>query len=79
MYPQRAVKGQALADFLADHPIPDDRELNDDFPRQGVVYIDILPPWEMYFDGATRRDGAAAEVVFIFPEKHILPYSFVLT
>jgi len=22
--PQKAVKGQALADFLADHPIPDD-------------------------------------------------------
>jgi len=33
----------------------------------------------MYFDGAARRDGAGAGVVFVSPEKHILPYSFVLT
>ena len=26
---QKAVKGQALANFLADHPIPDEWELND--------------------------------------------------
>ena len=77
--PQRATKGQALADFLADHPIPDDWELNDDLPGEDVFYIDILPPWEMYFDGAARRDGAGAGVVFVSPEKHILPYSFVLT
>ena len=79
MYPQKAVKGQALTDFLADHPIPDDWELNDDLPGEGVFYIDILPPWEMYFDGAARRDGAGAGVVFVSPEKHILPYSFGLT
>ena len=77
--PQRAVKGQALADFLADHPIPDDWELNDDLPGEDVFFIDILPPWEMHFDGAARRDGNGAGVVFVSPEKHILPYSFVLT
>jgi len=32
--PQRAVKGQALADFLAGRPIPDDWELNDDLPEE---------------------------------------------
>jgi len=42
--PQRVVKGQALADFLADNPIPDDWELNDDLPGAGMFYIDILPP-----------------------------------
>uniref|UniRef100_A0A803N616 RNase H type-1 domain-containing protein n=1 Tax=Chenopodium quinoa TaxID=63459 RepID=A0A803N616_CHEQI len=39
----------------------------------------MLPPWEMYLDGAARQDGAGAGVVFVSPEKHILPYSFVLT
>jgi len=33
----------------------------------------------MYFDGAARRDDAGTRVVFVSPEKHILPYSFVLT
>jgi len=28
--PQRVVKGQAMADYLAKHPIPDNWELNDD-------------------------------------------------
>ena len=41
--PQKAVKGQVLADFLADHPIPDEWELNDDLPGEEVFVIDILP------------------------------------
>ncbi|KMT11469.1 hypothetical protein BVRB_5g107940 [Beta vulgaris subsp. vulgaris] len=76
---QKAIKGQALADFLADHPTPSDWELSDDLPGEEVFYIDILPPWEMYFDGAARQDGAGAGVILISPEKHILTYSFVLT
>jgi len=77
--PQKAVKGQALVDFLADHPIPDEWELNDDLPDEEVFVIDILPPWKMYFNGAAPQDGAGAGVVLVSPEKHILPYSFALT
>jgi len=32
----------------------------------------------MFFDGAERRDGAGVGVVLVSPERHILPYSFVL-
>ncbi|TYK19638.1 uncharacterized protein E5676_scaffold242G00250 [Cucumis melo var. makuwa] len=35
-----------------------------------------MEPWIMFFDGAARRSGAG--VVFISPEKHMLPYSFTL-
>jgi len=41
---RRAVRGQVLADFLADHPVPDDWELNDDLPREEVFFVDVLPP-----------------------------------
>ncbi|MCQ7416414.1 ribonuclease HI family protein, partial [Salmonella enterica] len=41
-------------------------------------YVEITEPWIMYFDGAARRSGAGAGIVFISPEKHMLPYSFVL-
>jgi len=44
-----------------------------------VFFVDVLPPWEIYFNGTTRQDGAGAEVIIVSPEKHILPYSLVLT
>ena len=42
--PQKSVKGQALADFLADHPIPNDRELTDEFPDEDAMLIEVQPP-----------------------------------
>ncbi|XP_031106342.1 uncharacterized protein LOC116010995 [Ipomoea triloba] len=77
--PQKSVKGQALADFLADHPILAEWELSDDLPDEDVLIIEVLPPWKMYFDGAVHRGGAGAGVVFITPEGEVLPYSFTLT
>ncbi|XP_074264407.1 uncharacterized protein LOC141586903 [Silene latifolia] len=76
--PQKAVKGQALADFLADHPVPGEWNFSDELPGEEVFYIDVLPSWQIYFDGAARQDGAGAGVVFISPEKHLVPYSFIL-
>jgi len=32
----------------------------------------------MFFNGAAWRDSVRAGVVLVSPEKHILPYSFVL-
>ena len=63
--PQKSVKGQALADFFADHPIPNDWELIDEFPDEDVMLIEVQPPWKMYMDGAAHGDGAGAGVVFI--------------
>ena len=76
--PQKAIKGQALANFLADHPIPADWELSDDFPDEDVLYTEILPPWMMFFDGATHREESGASVVFVSPQKHMLPFAFKL-
>ena len=52
--PQKAIKGQALANFLANHPIPADWELSDDLPDEDVLSTEVLPPWMMFFDGAAR-------------------------
>ncbi|KAL0287455.1 UNVERIFIED_CONTAM: hypothetical protein Sradi_7125100 [Sesamum radiatum] len=46
---QKAVKGQVLADFLADHPMPVEWELSDDLPDEDVLVIEVTPPWKMYF------------------------------
>ncbi|XP_060212162.1 uncharacterized protein LOC132639757 [Lycium barbarum] len=76
---EEAIKGQALADFLADHPIPDDWELTDELPDEDAMVVKIQPPWKMYFDGVVQRDGAGAGVVFVTPREEVLPYSFTLT
>ena len=77
--PQKAVKGQALTDFSANHPIPDAWELNDNLPGEDMLFVDILPPWKMYFDEDARHVGASAGVVFVSKKKRILTYSFTLT
>ncbi|KAM1940935.1 hypothetical protein ACFX13_028577 [Malus domestica] len=74
--PAKAVKGQALANFLADHPIPANWKISYDLPDKEVFYIDIFPTWMMFFDRSTREDVAGAEVVFMSPQRQILPYSF---
>ncbi|XP_070013905.1 uncharacterized protein [Nicotiana sylvestris] len=39
--PQKAIKGEALADFLADQPIPDDWELTDELPNEDTIVIEV--------------------------------------
>ncbi|XP_070035324.1 uncharacterized protein [Nicotiana tomentosiformis] len=76
--PQKAIKGQALVDFLADHPIPDDWELTDELPDEDVMVIEVQPPRKMYFDGAAHHSGVGAGVVFVTSQGEVLPYSFTL-
>ena len=68
-----------MADFLADHPISSDWEFSDDFQDEDVFYIEVMPPWMMFFDEAARREGAGAGVVFVSPQWQILLYSFSLS
>ncbi|XP_070020638.1 uncharacterized protein [Nicotiana sylvestris] len=60
--PQKAIKGQALADFLANHHILDDWKLDDELPDEDKMVIEVQPPWKMYFDGAAH----AEELVLLF-------------
>ena len=84
--PQKAVKGQALADFLAAHPIPKMSKLHEDIPDE-VAESNATEEgeiWQMFFDGASRTDPegkiiAGVGVVFVSPYNHILPHAFSLT
>ncbi|XP_071724127.1 uncharacterized protein [Rutidosis leptorrhynchoides] len=77
--PIKASKGQAVADFLADHPIPDDWVLSDDLRDKDVSYLSVSQDWCMLFDGAARKDGAGVGVVFVSPEDDVAPFSFILS
>ena len=57
--PQKDVKGQAVADFLAEHPDPRVTELNEDFPNKVAEVCQTQTffegqIWQLFFDGASR-------------------------
>ncbi|KAG9458349.1 hypothetical protein H6P81_002857 [Aristolochia fimbriata] len=72
--PQHTIKGQALANFLADHPVRAERELTEELPDEEILLVEVLPPWEMYFDDAARRNGAGMGVQFVSLRKDLVPY-----
>jgi hypothetical protein len=85
--PQKAVKGQALADFLAAHPVPNDSPLVTELPDEEVFTVNTEAPWELYFDGASRMESdpdgtprrrAGAGIVFKSPKGETLYHSFSL-
>jgi hypothetical protein len=65
--PRRAIKSQALADFIAE------------WTDSSLRGIDELPDhWVMYFDGSYTLRGAGAGVVLIPPEGNTLKYAIQL-
>ncbi|KAA0055869.1 uncharacterized protein E5676_scaffold943G00650 [Cucumis melo var. makuwa] len=46
--PQKEGKGQALADFLADHPVPSIWKLCDDLPDEEVLFVKSMEPWIIF-------------------------------
>ena len=58
---QKAFKGQAVADFLADHPIPRTSKLYDDLPDE-ISKVNLINAsleermWQLFFDGASRTN-----------------------
>jgi hypothetical protein len=85
--PQKAIKGQALADFLVAHPIPDISPLVVDLPDEEAFVIDVESPWELYFDGESRtetdpdgaqRRRAGAGLVFKTPQGETIYHFFSL-
>jgi ribonuclease HI len=87
--PQKAIKGQALADFLAAHPNPDDSPLSCDFPDEKVMNIQQdNHVWKMYFDGESSirplpgpgipTIRAVIGLVFVTPEGGITRHALAL-
>ncbi|KAL0378915.1 UNVERIFIED_CONTAM: hypothetical protein Sradi_3197000 [Sesamum radiatum] len=74
--PQKAIKGQALANFLADHPMPAEWDISDDFPDEDVFLSKSSRHGQCSSMGSTI-DGAG-QCRICFTEKQVLTYSFVL-
>ena len=59
--PQKAIKGQALADFLAVHPVSEISKLQEDIPGEFIEANITLSDdvWQLFFDGASRTGPRA--------------------
>ncbi|PKI60160.1 hypothetical protein CRG98_019448 [Punica granatum] len=74
--PRTSVKGQAIADHLAEFPIDDDTLINTDFPNEGILQVDEEkeePSWKMYFDGAVNSVGSGVGAILISPDGRHYP------
>ncbi|XP_024195598.1 uncharacterized protein LOC112198705 [Rosa chinensis] len=90
--PQKAVKGQAIADFLAHHPMLDVPAVRDleaaattldhpdlaCLPEYAALYLATvsLQPWVLYFDGSRTDTLAGAGIVLENPADDRFSYSF---
>ncbi|XP_075494675.1 uncharacterized protein LOC142532245 [Primulina tabacum] len=63
-YPQKSVKGQAIADFLPDHLSLD--EFIGEHVGFQVCGVEVRP-WELQFDGSSTETAAGAGIVITSP------------
>ena len=87
--PQKSVKGQAVADFLADHLVIESSKFYEDLPDEvaeacmtQASFEDQI--WQLFFDGASRAGSrgnmvAGIEVVLVSPQNYLIPRAFLLT
>ena len=71
--PRTSVKGQILADLVAEFTEPALEEMsttqNMDGKSVGTISLQEPPFWKVYVDGAANQRGSGVGLVLILPEK----------
>ena len=74
--PRTSIKGQVLADLVAEFTEPpiEELELAGDMDEKlvGTISQYRLPTWEIYVDGALNQKGSGVGLILISPEKVII-------
>ena len=80
--PRTSIKGQVLADLVAEFTKPEIEELlsngNMDEKLVGTVSQYGLPTWEVYVDGASNQKGSGVGLVLMSPKKVVIEKSLRL-
>jgi len=87
--PQKAVKGQAVADYLAKHPDLRMTKLYEDLPDE-IAEVCMTQTsskgqvWQLLFDGASRMGPqgniiVGVGVVLVYSQNYVIPRAFLLT
>ncbi|KAG8490080.1 hypothetical protein CXB51_015364 [Gossypium anomalum] len=79
---QKAIKGSAIADFLASRALKDYEPLNFDFPNEDLMYVATTEEstsenfsWKLNFDGASNAVGNGIGAVLISPSGDHYPFT----
>ncbi|XP_042482763.1 uncharacterized protein LOC122063145, partial [Macadamia integrifolia] len=78
---QKSINGSVITEHLSAHPVVDTRPLNDIFPDEYVVSVEVeneVGIWQMLFDGAANHKGCGAGVLLITPEGLNIPMAYRL-
>ena len=74
--PCTSIKGQVLADLVAEFIEPEIEELpsggNMDEKLVCTIFQYCLPTWEVYVDGESNQKGSGVGLVLMFPEKVVI-------
>ena len=80
--PRTSIKGQVLADLVAEFTELEIEELqsggNMDEQLVGTIFQYCLPTWEVYVDGASNQKGSRVGLVLVSPEKVVVEKSLRL-
>ena len=77
--PQKAIKGSAVSDFLADFPLEEVEKEEDeyDFPDEDLLMTED-DSWTLYFDGASNQKGCGVGVLLVSLNEEHIPISMKL-
>uniref|UniRef100_A0A2N9HNC7 Uncharacterized protein n=1 Tax=Fagus sylvatica TaxID=28930 RepID=A0A2N9HNC7_FAGSY len=80
MDPNQAIKGQAIADYLADYPSEQLELMDSEFPDEDVMTVDEdnHGRWKLYFDGAANAVGSGIGAVLVSPKGQQTPIAVKL-
>ncbi|KAI8568216.1 hypothetical protein RHMOL_Rhmol02G0180800 [Rhododendron molle] len=74
---RKSVKGRAVAEFLADHPVDGPEDSDFVFLNEEVLTV-VDDVWTLYFDGAANQKGYGIGVLLITPDGSHIPLAFKL-
>ena len=81
---RKAMKGQAIVNYLAGQLLDDPKLSKSLFPDKDVVALEVEPDnmelwrWKLYFDGAANSTENGVEAVLVSPKGQQIPVSVKL-
>ncbi|KAA3454324.1 Retrovirus-related Pol polyprotein from transposon 17.6 [Gossypium australe] len=74
---QKAIKGSAIAEFLASRALEDYEPLSFEFPKEELMYVATAKkcPWKLNFDGASNVVGNGIGTILVSPNDDHYPFT----